>query len=218
MKPCPAVILCAVISIHSSTLHAQTPPQTPQTIHLRGTITPVQKCGNPCEITFTLSGAATGIIVKADDSGAYQTDLSLGTYSMTLPRLIAEFAPPVFRMNTAGELQQTIKIYPAQVRDTLPVPAKDGTPFAIRVFAPDYWWGLTGDRGYKGDSRSGEMVLLQYNVYSIWAQHITYHKRGHKIEPSGNVVFRDASGKDQKFKHLLLDIADGDLTPVKSSI
>jgi hypothetical protein len=196
---------------------AQDPkPPSLQTLHIAGSIGPVASCPNPCDITFKSSNAADGVTLKPDAEGNYEADLPLGTYTMTLPMAVQRNARPLFRVTTPGTLQQTVRLRDQGYHDAIPIPAKDGTRFEIRVFAPDYWWGLTGARGYNWDSRSGEMALVEYNVYTMWAEHIVYHKREHQIEGRGRVVFRDGSGNEQNFKQAIFKIEDGTLTLLKS--
>jgi len=56
---------------------------------------------------------------------------------------------------------------------------------------------------------------VQYNLSSLRADHVTYHKRQKTIEARIGVVLEDSSGKQQHFDAVLLKIDNGTLTPLK---
>src|SRR5215469_2844042 len=62
------------------------------------------------------------------------------------------------------------------------VHAKDGTRFTLVVRFTDYLWGVTGTHWYLGYP-----VVVEYNVSSLQAHHITYHKMQKTIEAWGDV-------------------------------
>jgi hypothetical protein len=88
--------------------------------------------------------------------------------------------------------------------------AKSGTRFKLIVQFREYRWGVTGTHWYRGDP-----VVVQYNLSSLRAAHVTYHKRQKTIEARYGVVLEDGSGKQERFEAVLLKIENGTLTPIK---
>jgi hypothetical protein len=95
-------------------------------------------------------------------------------------------------------------------KQSFSIPAKDGTRFNLVVQFREYRWGVTGTHWYRGDP-----VFVQYNLCSLRADHVTYHKRQKTIEARIGVVLEDGSGKQDRFDAVLLKIENGTLTPIK---
>jgi hypothetical protein len=90
------------------------------------------------------------------------------------------------------------------------IPVKDGTRYKLIVQFNEYRWGVTGTHWYRGYP-----VFAQYNLSSLRADHVTYHKRQKTIEARIGVVLEDGSGKQERFDAVLLKIENGTLTPIK---
>jgi hypothetical protein len=95
-------------------------------------------------------------------------------------------------------------------KQSFSIPAKDGTNFKLTVQFREYRWGVTGTHWYRGNP-----VFVQYNLSSLRAEHVTYHKRQKTIEARIGVVLENGSGKDERFDAVLLKIENGTLTPIK---
>ena len=89
------------------------------------------------------------------------------------------------------------------------IPTKDGTRYKLIVQFNEIGWGVTGTHWYRSYP-----VFAQYNLSSLRANHVTYHKRQKTIEARIGVVLEDGSGKQERFD-AVLKIENGTLTPIK---
>lgn len=195
-----------LLAIAAASLPQQPSAQKPATFHIHARVVGAP---NPCPVTLTALGASEGLTVNPSDDGTYSADLPLGTYTMKLCPAWDDYARPLFRVAAPAAIQQEVYLHPVNHRQKLPVAAADGTPFEIRAYADDYEWGLTGDHQYHWNKRKNELVRVEYNTYTLWAEFIYFHKRARQLEASGLVTLRDASGQDQHFRKVRLSVDDG---------
>jgi Carboxypeptidase regulatory-like domain len=106
---------------------------------------------------------------------------------------------------TADDLKATEKNF-CGGEDLIPIPSKDGIPFQLRV---RYGRGTVG-YVYKADkSISNVPVLVEYNLFSLQADHVAYDPEDKTIQADGNVQFVGESGATSRAESTTLKLEDG---------
>jgi len=212
----------------SSAIPAQSPEIKPQSFHIQGTITSGESAAPATEITFH-AGKFTKTVIT-NSQGFYEAELPFGDYTMTRQygkHNVSLLLRPMFRVTSPMSLVFNAILDSSNGFMNFSIPADDGTPFKLIVDYGDYhWFGRTYDyRGYHTlpeelhglirRTPMGGLVLLEYNLFTLRAERVIYHKKQKTIEAKGNVVFEDGTGKDQHAESMLLKIANGTLTPLQ---
>lgn len=190
------------------------------------------------EVTF--HGAHTTKTVTVDDKGFYQADLPVGFYKMTIesPTIVSQGLTPyarLFGVKSPGTVVLNGSLYMAhttcdimvggtpeqQVEETknacgsedrFSIPSKDDAPLELyirysnrEVTEPGY--------GYGGDKHPERVpVFVAYNLFTLQAAGISYHRKNGSITAVGNVVTEDGSGKIQYFDSVVFRIENGKAT------
>jgi hypothetical protein len=220
----------------SVALPAQSPQSNPQPLsfHVHGTITSHESPASATPIVF--QGEKTAKTVTTDAQGFYEVELPVGSYTMSVPlgqgRAHYNYLlRPLFRGTDSANLVFNSTLDAAGGTENMSVAAEDRTPFRLLVRYGDLSLGFTGTRWYHGyhalpeelhglifRTPMGGLVRVEYNLFTLRADRVIYHKRQKMIEAKGSVVFENGTGKDQRAETMLLRIANGTLTPVSNSL
>lgn len=193
----------------------------PAQVHISGTIC---QCGKPAEalrsgawwVRFEGSSALAPKIVRANDSGVYETDLAFGVWTMTLlafPDDTTSFARPRhFQVSAPGSLIFDIHLRPPvscsvigtpeqraavcwgeeffQVPSAVPLEVA-GAHLEVDLFGLHQHW--TPCLVVEGKGRHREFAT--YNLLSIEADNVAYRPSENILEASGDVLMRDEFGE-----------------------
>jgi hypothetical protein len=89
--------------------------------------------------------------------------------------------------------------------DLIPIPSRDGIPFQLRV---RYGRGTVG-YVYKADKSINNVpVLVEYNLFSLQAERVTYDPQSRTIQAEGRVLVVD-SGGTSRAETMTLKLEDG---------
>jgi hypothetical protein len=198
-----------VVALSNFALFGQTssPSAVNKTFRVRGTITDPSGAVIPkAKIVFRSKQASRTI--NADAKGSYEADLPFGNYEMEITSpLIRGFSPyrrPLFRVTSQMILVLNVTLpmiefcdpvvvnmkSPCGGEDRFPVPAADGTPFEVYV----RYAGTTADgRSYASRKISDYEVpvLVEYNLFTLRANRVTYDPKLKIVQADGNVVIED---------------------------
>jgi hypothetical protein len=97
------------------------------------------------------------------------------------------------------------------------VPSKDGTRFQLHIRYLRRWPSEAG-YVYSGDSVATNVelpVLVEYNLFTLTADPVTYDPQRNEIKASGNVVAENASGKEHHADSMMVKFEDGEAFPVQ---
>jgi hypothetical protein len=212
----------ALLLLCTGLLAQMTTPSTQiQTFHVRGTVR--DSTGAPIretKVKVTFRSASLSQTVSTNDAGAYEADLPLGVYNMSVDAL--QFRPyrrPAFRVTSPINVtinatlphnpQVTMREYgpTAEERaaarnityydgDFFSVPADDGAPFRLYIsyvkrIRTDYSYDYVGDNSPPYD----DPVFAAYNLFSLQANTVLYDMESRRLDARGNVVVEDESGK-----------------------
>ena len=186
------------------------------TVHIRGTITGLNVSLAPIEVIFRNETLSKTVVSNTE--GFYEVDLPLGDYLMTAqqgpPGSRKWHERPLFRVTSRKTIVLDIH-FGGPHQQFFSLPSAGGTPFKLAVQFNEYWWGLTGTHGYNVGYHGGDPVLVEYNLCTLQANQVIYHKRQRTIEATGNVMIDDGSGQLQHSEYALLGIENGTLTEIK---
>jgi len=185
----------------------------------------------------TFEGEQGTKTVTVDGRSFYETDLPLGLYRMTAksPTLKHQWLTQyvrLFRAKSAGNIVMNGALYTARLscdvvgdeedfkdacggEDSVPIPAKDGTPFKLQIQYPHrqltrhgyiYSGTKIGDRGAP--------VSAAYNLFSLTADTVTYTANGNIATAAGNVVTEDGLGTTHHYDSCAFRFEDGQAIPV----
>lgn len=218
---------------------SQTASDAPHSFHVQGTIKlhpwvpageqRIMKEYDGSAINVTFESGSFSRTVTANGEGFYEAELPFGNYVMKVQnwhrygecRFCAHqpgqstYERQLFRVTSPLKLVFNLTLPGGFQKQELRLPAKDGTPFRLAVRYGDYRHGFTGTIWFDYDPRTGDPVFVEYNLCSLQASHVVYHKKQKTIEATGDVIFDDGSGKQETYDPLFLKIEDGTLTPIK---
>jgi hypothetical protein len=214
---CLAVIsVLAATLLFCSTLCGQTtaPPTRTQTFHVHGRIRSSSGYDvDGAKVQFqSQKGSET---VSSDNKGFYAADLPLGDYRMTVTSPV--FRPihrPLFRVESPNSYTFDFTLHPSPLmtdvpfpidpspalreavlydispygEDFFPVPSADGVPFVLYVrYASETLADQT--HSYVGDFYPPyeNRIFVAYNLFSMWADKVTYDEKNRIIEAHDNV-------------------------------
>jgi Carboxypeptidase regulatory-like domain len=222
-----ALSLCAI-----AFGQAAAPPSSPQTFHLRGTVTdPLGAVIPGVEVTFSSQQLTKRTTASA--TGQYDSDLPFGGYTMTAERKhFRTYRRPLFLVESplsltfdislplgkivdrvvVGKLDQPFNYYGEEF---LPAPSKDGVPFQLYVrYTKRASNGNTLD--YSGENNPHEdSVFVAYNLFSLRADHVIFDVERKTLRASGSVVVSDGTGTTQRAESIDLSIENGRTTPLR---
>lgn len=196
-------------------------------VHISGT---VKQCGKPVSgawwVRFNGSPPVASKTVKADNRGAYEADLPLGLWTMTLragPDDTTEFARSRhFQASTPGNLVFNFYLRPpiaCSVRGTpeqraalcwgeefheVPSSVQDAT-FEVDLFDLSNQFGIPCGI-VEGKSHHREFAT--YNLLTVEADHLSYHSSEKILQACGDVLMQDESG-EHKADSVRLRLQDG---------
>jgi len=227
-------------SVLSTAVLSQTTSDPSQNFHVQGTIKlnpwipagkrieEVMKNYDTSAIQVTFESGSWTKTVTANDDGFYEVDLPFGNYLMKVRnwdkpppcRLCRQsrarqYERELFRVTSPVKLVFDVTLPGGFQAEQFLLPAEDGTPFKLQVRFGDYrGWGT---QWFDGGPNRGDPVFAEYNLCSLQASHVVYHKKQKTLEAQGDVIFDDGSGKKEHYRSILLKIEeDGKLTPMKS--
>jgi len=214
--------------------------QTP-TFHVRGTVTDPLGAVVP-RVKVTFRQGAREVVVNSNAIGGYQTDLPVGSYSMTAEsKGFRTYRRPLFRVMSTADVRFDILLPVGRIVDrverpatseeiaaaqaatttdltyyseqTFSAPAPDGVPYEV------YIRYVRGTRTQKVFSYTGEKlpyedpVFVAYNCFSLVADQVTYDTETGILNAHGSVVARDGCTKLPSGA-TSFKIADGRVIPV----
>lgn len=191
------------------------------TFRVEGTIDDPLNAAIPhVEVHFTGDNADRTLIV--DDKGFYQTDLPVGTYTMTAavppsgPNRTSLFTQYVrfFRVPSPMTVRLNGTLYVTHTcdgvwigkdadegyqddcggEDSFPFPSKDGVPLRLEIH---YVRRKRGEPlvSYRSDTVVQRPVLVAYNLFDLQADSVDYNAADGTIRAYGHVIFEDQSGQ-----------------------
>ncbi len=221
-----SAILLVVVLFHFALL-GQTLPSSDlrKTFCVRGTVTDPAGAVIPrAKIAFRSKKISRTI--DADAMGTYELDLPLGNYEMEvtspLIRGFSRYRRPLFRVTSQAILVLNVTLpmtefcdpvvvnmkSPCGGEDRFPVPAADGTPFEVYV----RYTGTSADgRSYASRKISDYKVpvLVEYNLFTLRADRVTYDPKLNTIQADGNVVVDDDQGAAQHWNSATFKMGNG---------
>jgi hypothetical protein len=214
-------LLCAIaLSGIASGQRGKTAAPT-GTFHVEGTIDdPLNAVIPHVEVHFVGDNADRTVI--ADDKGFYQTDLPVGTYTMTAAfppsgpnhislltkygRFFRVSSPMTVTLN--GTLyaiyscdgvwggKDADEVYKDDCggEDSFTFPSKDGVPFRLEIH---YVRRERGDPlvSYSSTTVVQRPVLVAYNLFALQADSVDYNATDGTMRAYGHVIFEDQSGQ-----------------------
>ncbi len=208
MKSAIALVLLVV----SGSAFAQLPagPAVGGTFHIEGRVTFPVAPTSPMEAA--IKGDIVSETVPINTDGAFAADMPFGNYTITVQktgRLRERAWRPLFRVTSATNVLFNMSAAGTHCAEEFKIPDADGTPFKMMVRCDDYWWNpRTHD--YK-------LAVAEYNLHTLRANHITFHKKEMTLSADGNVVLEDGSGKQQLFESLNIKITKGAFVVLSSN-
>jgi Carboxypeptidase regulatory-like domain len=211
------VISCAAMLSGIALGQSGSQVATAPTFHVRGTIDSMTNGAIPrVEVSFVSDN--TSRTVAVDDSGFYQIDLPLGTYTMTanfprygLTKYVRFFrvqGPTTITMNgslygdyscdgvwVGKDEKERVELYKDSCggEDSFLFPSEDGVPLRldIRYVRRERTEKLVS---YSSNTALRRPILVAYNLFALQADSVDYDREGRAIRAYGNVIFQDQSG------------------------
>jgi hypothetical protein len=215
-----------------SSLFGQSAPQA-MTFHVQGKVTdPTEAVIPGAKITFQ-SRQLGDKVVTTNGVGAYEADLPLGDYTMTLQSPgFRPYRRPPFRVTAPNSLTFDVTLTVASTCDLVVVPptpenrasaekefclredffslpSKDGVQYQLYIRYVKHT--VVGDKNnYSGEKYPNEdPVFVAYNLFSLQADRVTYDSTSRIIEASGNVLVLNESGALQHVDYASFKMEDG---------
>lgn len=182
--------------------------------------------------------------VTTNDAGVFEADLPLGNYTMTaefqgfrpyhrpLFRVTAPTSPvfdvtlpvqstcDIVVVNSSGGSATPDEWVAAEKErclkeDFLSIASKEGIPFQLYIRYVTHT--VIGDKStYAGWKNPYEdPVFVSYNLFSLWADTVTYDAKKQAIEASGNVAVVDESGTKHRADSMSFKIENGQAVPLQ---
>lgn len=216
-----------------------------QTVHVRGTVTDHQDAVVP-GVKVTFENEQVSRTVTTNNSGTYETDLLPGDYTMTAKGLpgFRVYRRPTFRLNSpltvlnvtllvgnpCGDMviansdggpatKEQIDAATKNCRgeELIPVGSGDGLPLELSI---RYGTRSQNDsiRYFLGEKNQWyeTPVFVDYNLFSLRADRVSYDGQKHVIEATGNVIAVGESGTEQHADTLTVKLENGKATRLLS--
>lgn len=185
------------------------------------------------EITFQSEGEA--ITVRTNGQGLYQADLPWGLYTMTANyNGLSVYERPPFRVTSPGTIIFNLTFYPTASCETVvpvdksalheidrtcnglerfTIPSSGGARSELLIHYP---YRLANEKEYTYWGPPGRIpVFVAYELFTLEANQITYHKDTHEIRASGNVVSTNESGVQKRADTATFKITEGHVTQLE---
>jgi hypothetical protein len=209
------------------------------TFHVRGIIRYYN--GSPAsaaDVVFEGEGVAK--TAQTDDKGYYETELPLGSFTMTArkvlrPSLIFVYKRPLFRVPSAANVSLNATFpsgsscdlvtadghMPTEEdarnacggTDLFSVPSENNDPFQLSI-----QYGTRRPIGRKFEygviKALNIRILVAYNLFTLQADHVAYDEENRILEASGDAVVERADGTTQNADLMRFKINDGQVTPI----
>jgi hypothetical protein len=205
------LMLCGISS-------GQAGSATPKTFRVEGTIEgPINSAIPHAEVRFIGDRAQRAMVV--DDNGRYETDLPLGTYTMSAtfppvgPNHLSAFTKYVrffsvqspatitldgtlFGIYSCDGVWNSDEAYADNCggKDSFPFPSKDGVPLRLDI---DYVRREREEQlvSYSIGPVIKRPILVSYNLFALQADSVDYNRSDGTLRAYGHVVIEDQSGK-----------------------
>lgn len=225
----------------SATLAGQSgmPPAQPSTFQVHGTIL----APPGAEVTFESEVFKLRVVTDANYSYEATLPLGLYTMVARHPSypLLQELQRPVFRVASPTKVILNGALWPGRsscdvgmlprheekeeeeaiknacgYHEFFDVPSKEGTPYQLYI---RYLRRSPSNAGwvYSGDWVATNLelpVLVEYNLFTLHADHVTYDPQRQMLTASGRVVAANESGVEQRSDSLIFKIVDGQALPL----
>jgi hypothetical protein len=222
------VLLFAVILLGQSS-DSEAPSET---FHVRGTISgPLGSEVLPgAKINFQNVHETRTVI--ADGKGSYEVDLPLGLYTITAPyeyviegnpeRVHEQIVRPPFRVESPTRIVFNISMCAQRLGEPPSRPAIRGhiggetwftvpsSEFQVYIRYPTR---PSGDGVYIYDADQLFPLLVEYNLFTLRAEHVVYDSKNQTIEASGNVMVTNEFGETQHATSVAFKLSDGQAAP-----
>jgi len=233
-----SMVLSCAISFAQATTQSQT-------IHVLGTVTDYQDAVVP-GVKVTFENEQLSRTLTTNSYGIYETDLPPADYVLTAKGLpgFRGYHRPKFHLRSpltvlnvtllvgspCGDMvignsdgrpvtKEQIDAATKNCRgeELIPVPSGKGLPLELSI--------RYGTRSQNGNIYSflGEKnrwyqtpVFVDYNLFSLRADSVSYDAQKHMIEATGNVIAASGSGTEQHSDTLTVELEDGEATLLSS--
>jgi len=210
-------VICAVVLYGIAFAQTDRKVAPHQTFHVKGTVyDPTNAVIPHVEVHFL--GDNADQTVTADDNGFYQTDLPVGTYTMTVssirrPYIGFQKYTRFFRVPSltsitlngylnpryscdgvwTGEDAQELYKDSCGGEDSFPFPSRDAVPLRLDI---RYVRRERGEKlvSYGSNGVVKGPVLVAYNLFALKADSVEYSRTDGTVRASGHVVLEDQSG------------------------
>jgi hypothetical protein len=229
-----ALLACAVSFGQSAVSLAQL-----SIFHVRGIIRYYN--GSPASAAdVDFEGEGISKTVQTDDKGYYETDLPLGSFTMTArkvlrPSLIFVYKRPLFsvasvtsvRLNATFSANSSCDLVTIDGHmpteedarnacggtDLFPIPSENNDPFQLSIqYATRRPVGRRFE--YSVFNASTARIFVAYNLFTLQAKYVAYDEQNRTLEARDDVVVERADGTIQNADLLRFKINDGQVTPI----
>ncbi len=230
------VVLSLAVSLFGQ---SATPVVASRTFHVHGEIRHFAN-GLAAGADVTFQGKKK-VTVRTDGEGRYRADLPWGFYTMTVDYsgwAVPDYQRPLFRVSSSATIVLNVVIHqppPCEPTvsvekptlteddarnvcggwDRFAVPSNDGTPFEVLIFYPARQ-PSGGGYVYHGRHRGLIPVFVAYNLFTLEADQVTYDASTHMLEATGNVVWTDESGIENRAELARFKIDGGRIFAISS--